>query len=78
MTIEELKLANAIDTLIKEAENERKSYDPEDADYDRCDKCHQSSYVSDYMNDDYFVDGKVEAYKEILKLLNKENDGKRK
>jgi len=74
MNIEELKLANAIDTLIKEANNDKGYYDPENAEYDRCDRCHQSSYDSDYNGDQYFVDGKIEAYEEILKLLHKQND----
>jgi hypothetical protein len=72
MTIEELE--NKLDNLILDADNHRGYYDPEDADYDRCDECHQSSYDRDYSGGDYFVDGKIEAYKEILKLLNKEND----
>ncbi len=77
MTIEELKLANAIDTLIKEADanNGSGSYDNEAADYYRCDECHETSYDN---GDDSFVDGIVYAYKEILKLLNKENDWNRK
>lgn len=73
MTIEELKLANAIDTLIKEAENERESYDHEDADYDRCDSCNQSSYDESYYGGESIIDAKVEAYKEVLKLLHKKD-----
>lgn len=73
-TVDEIELEKNINKLIQKAEDGVTPYNPQDADYDRCDKCHQSSYVSDYMKDDYFVGGKVEAYKEILKLLNKKND----
>ncbi len=73
MTIEELKLANAIDTLIKEAESEREGYDNEEADYDRCDKCYQSSYDESYYGGESIIDAKVKAYKEILKLLHKQD-----
>jgi len=73
MTIEELKLANAIDTLIKEAESEREGYDNEEANYERCDKCYQSNYDERYNTGESIIDAKVKAYKEILKILHKKD-----
>lgn len=64
MTIEELKLANAIDTLIKEAES---TFIEEDSEYANS---HHLDSEECYWNN-LCTESKIEAYKEILKLLNK-------
>ncbi len=66
MTIEELKLANAIDTLIKEAKS---AFIEEGSAY--ADSHHLDSEECYWNN--LCTKSKIEAYEEILKILHKKD-----
>ena len=66
MTIEELKLANAIDTLIKEAKSTFIEEDSELA------NLHHLASEECYWNNQC-TESRIEAYEEILKLLHKKD-----